>query len=117
MAHWLNNEYFEDEVIPENTLNKPPSVRSSARIEKMPISLPPYEVLDPILEAYIEDQCSNQDIAARGFDLETVERITALVDYNEFKRNQAVPGLKVSDKAFGTGRRWPIVHQWTNNRK
>ena len=116
MAHWLNNAYFGREVIPQNILDKPPSAELRPD-QKDADSLPPYDVLDPILKAYIEDQRSEQDIADQGFDLSTVERIISLVDYNEYKRKQAVPGLKVSDKAFGTGRRWPIVQQWTNNRK
>jgi NAD+ synthetase len=116
MARWLNNEYFEKDIIPKSIIDKPPSAELRPD-QKDADSLPPYEVLDPILKAYIEEQCSEQDIANRGFDIETVQRITALVDMNEYKRYQAVPGLKVNDKAFGTGRRWPIVQRWTNNRK
>jgi len=116
MAHWLNNEYFNKEVIPENILSKPPSAELRPD-QKDADSLPEYDVLDSILEAYIEEQLTDQDIVARGFDASLVNRITSLVDYNEFKRFQAVPGLKVSSKAFGSGRRWPIVQKWTTNRE
>lgn len=115
MAHWLNNEYFNREVIPEDILTKPPSAELRPD-QKDADSLPDYEVLDPVLKAYIEDQLSVEEISDLGFNKETVIRITSMVDRNEYKRYQAVPGLKVSDKAFGSGRRWPIAQQWSNNR-
>jgi NAD+ synthetase len=115
MAHWLNNDYFNREVIPEDILTKPPSAELRPD-QKDADSLPEYEVLDPILKAYIEEQLSVEEISDLGFNKETVLRIASMVDQNEYKRYQAVPGLKVSDKAFGSGRRWPIAQQWSNNR-
>lgn len=116
MARWLNNEYFASEVIPSNILTKPPSAELRPD-QKDSDSLPDYDILDPILKAYIEEQLSDDAIAGRGFDSSVVKRITAMVDHTEFKRFQAVPGLKVSSKAFGTGRRWPIVQNWTSSRR
>jgi NAD+ synthetase len=115
MARWLNEKYYGEEIIPEEIINKPPSAELRPD-QKDADSLPKYDILDPILEAYIEKQCSVTEIAEQGFDIETVQEIVALVDRNEYKRLQAVPALKVSDKAFGTGRRWPLVQRWTNNR-
>jgi len=114
MAHWLNNEYFQKDVIPKDILEKPPSAELRPD-QKDTDSLPDYDRLDSILKAYIEEQLSNEEISAKGFELELVSRITALVDRMEYKRYQAVPGLKVSDKAFGSGRRWPLAQKWTEN--
>jgi len=116
MAHWLNNEYFQRDVIPKDILTKSPS--AELRPDQKDIdSLPDYDTLDGILKAYIEEQLSNDEISARGFDSDLVSRITTLVDRMEYKRYQAVPGLKVSEKAFGMGRRWPLAQQWTKNRE
>lgn len=115
MARWLNEEYYGEEIIPPEIINKPPSAELRPD-QKDADSLPKYGILDPILEAYIEKQRSVADIAEQGFDINTIQEIAALVDRNEYKRFQAVPVLKVSDKAFGTGRRWPLVQRWTNNR-
>lgn len=115
MAHWLNNEYFQREVIPKDILEKPPSAELRPD-QKDTDSLPDYDRLDSILKAYIEEQLSDEEISARGFDRELVSHITAMVDRMEYKRYQAVPGLKVSAKAFGMGRRWPLVQRWTENR-
>ncbi|WP_440999604.1 NAD+ synthase [Fodinibius sp. SL11] len=115
MARWLNEEYYGEEVIPVDIINKPPSAELRPD-QKDADSLPKYDILDPILEAYIEKQLSVTEIAEQGFDIERVQEIVSLVDRNEYKRFQAVPALKVSDKAFGTGRRWPLVQRWTNNR-
>ena len=76
-------------------------------------SLPPYDVLDAILEHYIEAHASVDAIVEAGFDRATVERIAKMVDRNEYKRRQAAPGLRVSPKAFGIGRRLPIVMRRT----
>ena len=115
MARWLNEEYYGEEIIPSAIINKPPSAELRPD-QKDADSLPKYDILDPILEAYIEKQHSVAEIAEQGFDIDIVREIVALVDRNEYKRFQAVPALKVSDKAFGTGRRWPLVQRWTNNR-
>jgi NAD+ synthetase len=115
MSHWLNEHYFNKVVIPEETLLKPPSAELRPE-QKDSDALPDYEILDGILEAYIENKCSIQEIVDMGYDLNTVKKITKIVDRQEFKRNQAPPGLKVSQKAFGNGRRWPIVQQWDNKK-
>ena len=98
-------------VIPENVLNKAPSaeLRHDQRDED---SLPPYEVLDPILESYIERDEGVDEIVARGFDERVVVGVMALVDRAEYKRRQAPPGPKVTVKSFGRDRRLPITNRW-----
>jgi NAD+ synthase (glutamine-hydrolysing) len=96
-------------VIPKDTLEKPPSaeLRPDQRDSD---SLPAYEILDAVLEDYVEDAKSADRIAAeRGFDIETVRRVVRMVDRAEYKRQQAAPGIKISPKAFGYGRRFPIA--------
>jgi len=96
-------------VIPQATLEKPPSAELRPN-QKDSDSLPPYEVLDAVLEDYVEDAHSADRIAAdRGFDIETVRRVIRMVDRAEYKRQQAAPGIKISPKAFGYGRRFPIA--------
>jgi NAD+ synthetase len=99
-------------VIPQASLEKPPS--AELRPGQLDVdSLPPYEVLDPILEDYIEDSHSAERIAAdHNFDLDLVRRVIRMVDRNEYKRQQAAPGLKISGKAFGYGRRFPIAARY-----
>ena len=96
-------------VIPQASLEKPPSAELRPD-QKDSDSLPPYEILDAILEDYIEDSHSAQQISAdRNFDIELVKRVIRMVDRAEYKRQQAAPGLKISPKAFGYGRRVPIA--------
>jgi NAD+ synthase (glutamine-hydrolysing) len=96
-------------VIPQATLEKPPSAELRPD-QKDSDSLPPYEVLDAILEDYVEDSHPAERIAAdRGFEIELVKRVIRMVDRAEYKRQQAAPGLKISSKAFGYGRRLPIA--------
>jgi NAD+ synthase/NAD+ synthase (glutamine-hydrolysing) len=96
-------------VIPQATLEKPPSAELRPD-QKDSDSLPPYEVLDAVLEDYVEDSHPAGRIAAeRGFDIEVVRRVIRMVDRAEYKRQQAAPGLKISAKAFGYGRRLPIA--------
>lgn len=113
MSRWLNESYYGEEVIPASILEKPPSAELRPDQQDAD-TLPDYEILDPILEAYLDQQRSPEQIIAQGFDAETVRFILALVDRNEYKRFQAVPGLKVSGKAFGSGRRIPLVQGWTS---
>jgi len=97
------------QVIPPTTIDKPPSAELRPD-QKDSDTLPPYEVLDAILEDYIEDLHSAEQIAAdRKFDLDLVRRVIRMVDRSEYKRQQAAPGLKISAKAFGYGRRFPIA--------
>jgi NAD+ synthase (glutamine-hydrolysing) len=100
------------EIIPESTLTKPPSaeLRPDQRDSD---SLPPYEVLDPILEAYVERDESIDAIVAAGFDAATVRKVVTLVDRAEYKRRQAAPGVKISERAFGKDRRLPITQDWS----
>lgn len=112
MCKWLNDVYYGKEIIPNSILEKEPSAELRPD-QKDSDSLPEYEVLDAILEFYLENQLSKNEISQKGFDEELVERILRLVDLNEHKRYQAAPGLKISAKAFGAGRRWPVVQGWT----
>ena len=96
-------------VIPESTLEKPPSAELRPN-QRDSDSLPAYDVLDTILEAYVEDNQSPEAISAKhDLDLALVRQVTRMVDGNEYKRQQAAPGLKISPKAFGFGRRYPIA--------
>ena len=106
LAHYVNSRH---QVIPQASLEKPPSAELRAD-QKDSDSLPPYEILDAILEDYVEDSHPAEQIAKdRGFDLPLVQRVVRMVDRAEYKRQQAAPGLKISPKAFGYGRRFPIA--------
>lgn len=97
------------EVIPNSTIEKPPSAELRPN-QKDSDSLPPYEILDPILEDYIEDNHTAEQIAGdHNFDIQLVRRVIGMVNRAEYKRQQAAPGLKISAKAFGYGRRFPIA--------
>lgn len=95
-------------VIPERVITRPPSAELRHE-QKDSDSLPPYEVLDPLLELYVENQLSIPEIVARGFDEATVKRVAMLVRRSEFKRRQAPPGPKVTSRAFGRERRYPLT--------
>jgi NAD+ synthase (glutamine-hydrolysing) len=102
------------EVIPEATLTKPPSAELKPNQTDLD-SLPPYDILDRILKAYIEDLQSPDEIASHyGFPLELVRDIARRVDKNEYKRKQAPPGLKITSKAFGVGRRFPLANRFVS---
>ena len=100
------------DLIPEGVLTKPPSaeLRPDQRDDQ---SLPPYDLLDPILEAYVERDMTRGDLEAAGFDPELVGRITRLVDRAEYKRRQTPPGVRVTPKAFGKDRRLPITNRYS----
>ncbi len=105
LAAWRN---AKSPAIPARVIERPPS--AELRFEQKDTdSLPPYEILDPILEAFIEEDLSVEQIAARGFDRKTVGRILDLVKRNEYKRRQAPPGVRVSGRAFGRDWRYPIT--------
>jgi NAD+ synthase (glutamine-hydrolysing) len=99
------------EVIPEAVLTKPPSaeLRPDQRDDQ---SLPIYEVLDPLLEAYVEHDLTRGELIERGFDPALVDRITLLVDISEYKRRQNPPGPRITPKAFGKDRRMPITNAY-----
>ncbi len=106
VSRWVNRDR---EIIPEPILDKPPSAELRPG-QKDTDSLPPYEILDPIIEAYVERYETPECIAARrGFSLELVQQIVRLVERSEYKRQQAAPVLKVTSKSFGMGRRFPIA--------
>jgi NAD+ synthetase len=108
VSRWFNRER---ELIPESTLTKAPSAELRPNQTDQD-TLPPYDVLDGILKLYIEEHQEVDAIVEAGFDRELVARILKLVDTNEFKRQQAAPTLRVSSKAFGSGRDMPIAQRW-----
>lgn len=108
VSRWINRER---EVIPWNTIDKPPSAELRPD-QKDQDTLPPYEILDAILELYVEQQMSTDEIISRGYDEATVRWIQRRVDFNEWKRQQAAPGIRVTSKAFGIGRRMPVVQRF-----
>ena len=108
LSKWINRE---GEIIPQNTIDKPPSAELRTD-QKDQDTLPEYELLDQILEMYVDDALSVSDIINKGYDEETVHWISRRVDLNEWKRGQAAPGLRVTSKAFGIGRRIPIAQNF-----
>jgi NAD+ synthetase len=105
IARYLNRER---EIIPVSSMTKAPSaeLRPDQRDED---SLPPYDVLDPIVQAYVEEALDVDAIVARGHDRAVVQAVVRLIVGSEYKRRQAAPGIKISSKAFGVGRRYPIA--------
>ncbi|MEE8465055.1 MAG: NAD+ synthase, partial [Dehalococcoidia bacterium] len=100
-----------DDVIPAAILEKAPS--AELRDNQLDAdSLPPYEILDPVIQAYVEDDFSYQDMVAQGFDPRVVRQVISAVDRNEYKRRQAAPGVKITHRAFGKDRRLPIVNRY-----
>jgi NAD+ synthetase len=108
VARWINRDR---EIIPWNTIDKPPSAELRPD-QKDQDTLPPYDTLDAILELYVEHHLSADEIISRGHNEHTVRWIQRRVDLNEWKRHQAAPGLRVTSKAFGIGRRMPIVQRF-----
>jgi len=131
LARWINSDYSsrggnksgrrgdtdssrgERGIIPRSTIEKPPSAELKPN-QKDQDTLPPYEILDEILRLYVEDNLSARDIIAHGFDEKTVRWVQRRVDLNEYKREQAAPGLKVTSRAFGLGRRMPIAQKYVD---
>jgi NAD+ synthase (glutamine-hydrolysing) len=110
LARWRNGE-TDPPPIPDRVLEKPPS--AELRPDQKDIdSLPPYEVLDPIIEDYVEEDRSPEEIVEAGADSELVERVVAMIDRAEYKRRQAPPGVKITPKAFGRDRRLPITNAY-----
>ncbi|MEE9253155.1 MAG: NAD+ synthase [Thermodesulfobacteriota bacterium] len=106
------NEMKGEAVIPEEILRKPPSAElRPAQLDAD--TLPPYEVLDPILKAYVEDDLSTEEIASGEFDASLVEGVVRMVDSNEYKRRQGPPGIKITARAFGKDRRFPITNRYS----
>ena len=105
------NSLSETPVIPERVITRPPSAELRPD-QKDQDSLPPYDILDAILYAYIEEDMSQDDIIAKGFEKEVVEKVIRLVDRNEYKRRQGAIGPRISSRAFSRERRYPIVNGW-----
>ena len=105
------NERAGREIIPKRVFEKPPSAELREN-QKDEDDLPPYEILDPILKAYIEEDRSFHEIVAEGYDEEIVKRVIRMVDRNEYKRRQAPPGVKITPRAFGKDRRLPITNRY-----
>ncbi len=110
LARW-RNEKAGRALIPESVLTKPPSAELKPN-QLDQDTLPPYDILDPILEAYVEDDRTIDEIVADGFDESLVGRVVAMVDRNEYKRRQAAPGVKITPRAFGRDRRLPLASRW-----
>lgn len=109
LAKWRNTQQL---VIPERVIDRPPT--AELRHDQLDQdSLPDYEILDPILEKYIEQDIRPEKIIATGYDKETVHKVINLVDKNEYKRRQAAPGVRITKKAFGRDRRYPITSGYT----
>jgi NAD+ synthetase len=110
LARWINRKH---EIIPKSTIEKAPSAELKPN-QKDQDTLPPYEILDEILHLYVEENLSARDIIARGFDEKTVRWVQRRIDLNEYKRDQSPPGLKVTSRAFGLGRRMPIAQKYVD---
>jgi len=108
LARWRNRQ---GEVIPQGIIDRAPTAELRPG-QKDTDSLPPYEILDPILRLYVEEDTPPDEIVARGFDATTVARVVAMVDRNEYKRRQAPPGVKITPKAFGRDRRLPMTNAY-----
>jgi len=108
LAEWRNQQAA---VIPENAISRPPTAELRPD-QKDTDSLPPYPVLDPILKAYVEEDRGVGEIVAVGFERETVERVIRMVDRTEYKRRQAPPGVRITQRAFGRDRRLPITNRF-----
>src|SRR6266436_1426497 len=128
LARWINSNYAARTgrkgdppsrgsgvagIIPKSTIEKAPSAELKQN-QKDQDTLPPYEILDQILQLYIEENLSARDIIARGFDEKTVRWVQRRIDLNEYKREQAAPGLKVTSRAFGLGRKMPIAQKYVD---
>src|SRR6266516_49623 len=128
LARWINSDYAVQSgrkgdppspgsgvagIIPRSTIEKAPSAELKPN-QKDQDTLPPYEILDEILRLYVEENLSARDIIAHGFDEKTVRWVQRRIDLNEYKREQAAPGLKVTSRAFGVGRRMPIAQKYVD---
>ncbi|MEI2748507.1 MAG: hypothetical protein V9E88_07100 [Ferruginibacter sp.] len=109
--HWRNTSTGNEEIIPENIIHKAPSAELRPN-QKDSDSLPDYDLLDKILYQYIEQAKGPDEIKAAGFDAALTDRVLKMVNVNEYKRNQFCPIIRVSPKAFGVGRRMPIVGKY-----
>jgi NAD+ synthase (glutamine-hydrolysing) len=111
LVRWRNARGTGEGPIPERVVTKAPSAELRPD-QKDTDALPPYAVLDPIVEAYVEDDRSPEDLVAEGADPAVVDRVVGLIDRAEYKRRQAAPGIKITPKAFGRDRRMPITNRY-----
>jgi NAD+ synthase (glutamine-hydrolysing) len=111
LAIWRNSQ---EKVIPQRIIDRPPSAEL-AEDQKDEDSLPPYEILDAILDMYITQDCGLDEIVRAGFDRVTVRKVLRMVDLNEYKRKQAAPGVRITKMAFGRDRRYPITSGYTHD--
>jgi NAD+ synthase (glutamine-hydrolysing) len=114
LVRWMNARDGRG-PIPERVVSKAPSAELRPD-QRDTDSLPPYDVLDPIIEAYVEDDRSPEDLVASGADPGVVDAVVALIDRAEYKRRQAAPGIKITPKAFGRDRRMPITNRYRSTR-
>ena len=113
LAAWRNAQSPDRPPIPENSISKPPSAElAPGQLDAD--RLPPYELLDAILDAYVEDDVGRDELVARGYDAAVVDRVIRLVDVAEYKRRQYPPGPKITPRAFGRDRRLPITNRWVD---
>jgi len=111
---YYRNKIANADIIPKNILLKEPSAELKPD-QRDTDSLPPYNLLDPILQAYVEEDLSIEEIVSLGYKPEMVKRVVRMVDGNEYKRRQAAPGIKISHRAFGKDRRFPITNRFNMN--
>ena len=118
LCRWRNENRPKDglgpdgEVMPDNVITKPPTAELKPN-QKDEDSLPPYDILDGILWGLIEEEKSRADLVEQGFDSDLVQRVWTMLDRAEYKRRQAPPGVKVTSRAFGRDRRYPITNGFT----
>ena len=108
LARYRNGESV---VIPQRVIDRPPSAELAPG-QKDDDSLPPYEILDAIIQAYVESDLSAEAIVSMGFDKAVVYRVIGLIDRSEYKRQQAPEGVRITPRGFGRDRRYPITHGW-----
>ena len=112
ISNYINLKY-EKNIIPQSIIQKEPTAELKFD-QKDSDSLPPYEILDQILELYVEKDHSSNEIMNKGFDRKTINHIIQLVDKNEYKRRQSAPGIKITYKNFDRDRRMPLSNKYTN---
>ena len=111
LCEWRNRNGDSRPVIPQAIIDKPPTAElKNDQLDQD--TLPPYDLLDQVVRAYVEDDCSYQDMVRREFDPEVVRQVIRAVDLAEYKRRQAPPGVKITPRAFGRDRRLPIVNRY-----
>jgi NAD+ synthase (glutamine-hydrolysing) len=111
LSKWRNEQSPQQPVIPEDTITRPPSAELRPD-QKDSDSLPEYDLLDPIITAIVEEERSPRELISEGFDAEMVNRVFALIQGNEYKRRQGAPGIKITPRAFGRDRRYPLTNRY-----